>query len=348
MSLINHTNSKKHITQNVFDGPYVFYDQDNNTEAFYIEENNAYKTDSKQTLSVRFSNHADWDFSFRLKKELKIESCIYANADKIFVLSDIEGEFEAFRKLLISNKIIDEQYHWIFGSGHLVINGDMFDRGNEVTSLLWLLYKLEEDSIHNGGYVHIIIGNHEVMNLSGDLRHVDEKYFMHARALNKTYMQLFDKNTELGRWLRTKNVMEKIGDLLFVHGGVSPRVNALQFSIEEINNNCRPFYDQETDKEDSSLPLLISRQTLYWYRGYFREPFCTIDDINETLRLYDCKQIIVGHTILPDKNPALYYEGKILNVDVDHHNNIHAAVQIEGNHYFVADEEGNRRPLNYE
>ena len=36
---------------------------------------------------------------------------------------------------------MDEKYQWIFGKGHLVICGDLFDRGNDVAAELWLIYK---------------------------------------------------------------------------------------------------------------------------------------------------------------------------------------------------------------
>ena len=83
----------------------------------------------------------------------------------MFVLSDIEGEFAAFKSLMQGNGIMDQNYKWTFGDGHLVICGDLFDRGNRVTEYLWLLYKLEDEAKAQGGYVHVILGNHDIMNL---------------------------------------------------------------------------------------------------------------------------------------------------------------------------------------
>ena len=62
----------------------------------------------------------------------------------MFVVSDIEGEFKAFRQLLQGNNIIDENFNWTFGNGHLVLTGDFVDRGTLVTEVLWLIYSLEE------------------------------------------------------------------------------------------------------------------------------------------------------------------------------------------------------------
>ena len=67
----------------------------------------------------------------------------------MLALSDIEGEFENFRALLIAGHMMDSLYHWTFGKGHLVICGDLFDRGRDVVAELWLLYKLEDGQLPN-------------------------------------------------------------------------------------------------------------------------------------------------------------------------------------------------------
>ncbi|GAA4213241.1 hypothetical protein GCM10022289_45130 [Pedobacter jeongneungensis] len=101
---------------------------------------------------------------------------------------------------------------------------------------------MEEKAKAAGGYVHVILGNHDIMNLSGDFRHVDRKYMRIAESLGLDYIRLFDEDTELGRWLRTKNVVERVGDYLFVHGGISPEVLKLDLSLQQLNDIARPYY----------------------------------------------------------------------------------------------------------
>jgi len=150
---------------------------------------------------------------------------------------------------------MDKRFNWTFGSGHLVICGDLFNRGRNVTEFLWLLYRLEDKAKAAGGYVHVILGNHDIMNLSGDLRFVDRKYLLSARSLGMDYAKLYDQNTELGSWLRTKNIMEKIGDKIFVHGGISPSLLNLKLSIQQINDMARPCY--ATQKKDLSVMMQL-------------------------------------------------------------------------------------------
>jgi len=125
----------------------------------------------------------------------------------------------------------------------LVICGDLFDRGKDVPAVLWLLYKLEQDAKAKGSFVHTILGNHDMMNLSGDLRYVDPKYIKSVSAMGYDYMDLYNENAELGKWFRSKNLIEKIGDNICLHGGVSAEINKLGLSVEEINKVSRPTSD---------------------------------------------------------------------------------------------------------
>ena len=111
-----------------------------------------------------------------------------------------------------------------------------------VMEVLWLIYSLEEKAKAAGGYVHFILGNHEIMNMTGDMRYVQARYPEHAALMNKHYMQLFGADTEIGRWLTTKNVAERIGNIMFAHGGFSPYVNHMQLPLKALNDLVRPYY----------------------------------------------------------------------------------------------------------
>ena len=66
-------------------------------------------------------------------------------------LSDIEGNFQAFRDFLINAKVIDTGLNWTFGDKHLVLVGDFVDRGASVTQVLWLIHKLEQQACAPAG-----------------------------------------------------------------------------------------------------------------------------------------------------------------------------------------------------
>jgi len=328
----------------IADGPYVFY-KGSKRISKTIVAGTVKSKEVMQRITLELGGPAK-GFSVILKKTLSVEPAVYPEPEKIFAVSDIEGEFEGFRKLMIANGVIDEQFNWTFGKGHLVIAGDLFDRGKQVTEYLWLLYGLEDKAKAAGGYVHVILGNHDVMNLSGDLRYVDRKYLLSAEQLGMDYMSLFDKNAELGRWLRSKNAMEKIGDKLFVHAGISPELVKLGYGIQQLNDLARPYYDTPKKDLPLSLQTVFGKDGPFWYRGYFMAPRATMQDVDNALHLYVCKQIIVGHTIV-NKNITAYYDSKIIGIDVDHHAGKHFGILLSAGRWQVADVKGKLSDLVY-
>jgi cytochrome oxidase Cu insertion factor (SCO1/SenC/PrrC family) len=104
------------------DGPYVFHTNDS-LSVYSIKNNNVscqQVTKAKECLINVQSDRKDKSFQVKLKSKLEFEPSEYIKPEKLFVFSDIEGNFEAMRRLLQSNKIIDENFNWIFGNGHLV------------------------------------------------------------------------------------------------------------------------------------------------------------------------------------------------------------------------------------
>ena len=57
-------------------------------------------------------------------------------------------------RLMRANGVIDREMKWAFGEGHVVVVGDMFDRGPNVTDVLWLLYQPMRPFAHRGGTHH--------------------------------------------------------------------------------------------------------------------------------------------------------------------------------------------------
>jgi cytochrome oxidase Cu insertion factor (SCO1/SenC/PrrC family) len=344
--------SKKRAELN--DGPYVIYKEDSVLVSYVNSMNgiptaktemSKFKKDEPLIINIS-TDHYPKTVSVKLKPQLQNEPSAFAKPSKQFVLSDIEGNFDALRELLQSNKIIDENYDWIFGDGHLVFVGDMFDRGKQVTECLWLIYSLEEKAKKAGGYVHFILGNHEILNLSNDQRYLREKYKETATLLDEKYAKLYGINSELGRWLGTKNIIEKVGDVLYTHAGISREVNLLPLSLEKINDLIRPFYaERDRFKNKNTIPelrvLFNSRLSPFWYRGYYKgDEVATV--IDSSLQKFEVAHIITGHTIVSD-TVSVHFNGKILNVDTHHARDESEALLIVGPNYYRVDRLGNKK-----
>jgi peroxiredoxin len=331
------------------DGPYVLF-RSNNSMVIYTINNARISTLATgnlkgHVLKVQTDLPGKY-FELLLKSKLTKEPSEYFNVDKLFVVSDIEGNFSALRRLLQVSGVIDDNYNWTFGKGHVVVNGDVFDRGQQVTECLWLIYSLEEKAKAAGGYVHFILGNHEIMNLKGDFRYVQEKYRSNVKRMGISYAQLWGLESELGRWLRTKNVIEKINDILFVHGGIASEVNQMPISIDEINSLVRESYREEGNLEirKNIGKLFDKRISPFWYRNYYEDDGdpkkargCQVDS---TLKKFAVRRIITGHTITD--SISVHYEGKVINVDTYHAKGRSEAVLILGGDCYRVKNNGDR------
>ncbi|NOT52352.1 MAG: metallophosphoesterase [Chitinophagaceae bacterium] len=326
-----------------FDGPYVLYKEDKMIVRYVMEEDGwkIMKSDTvdllkKSTTAISVAtDEPGITFPVLLKAALENEASEYNDVAKQFVVSDIEGNFRFFRKLLQGNGIIDSNYNWTFGNGHLVLTGDFFDRGNQVTEALWLIYSLEEKAKAAGGYVHFVLGNHEIMNMNGDLRYLHPKYRETAMLLGEKYEYLFSEYSELGRWLRTKNIMEKVGDILYAHAGISSQMNKMNVTLQTVNDLARPWYPDSSFKyTDLRVDTIFSDAGPFWYRGYYKTPSPTVmQQIDSTIQKFGVKYIATGHTVVAD-TISVRYNGKLFNTDVHHAAGKSEGLLIEDGKFF--------------
>jgi cytochrome oxidase Cu insertion factor (SCO1/SenC/PrrC family) len=342
------------------DGPYLINEQDN-----LIKYEFSGMTVSKETVQQPFINYYS-GYNQLTKVELKTgivaEPSEFKKPPKLFSFSDIEGNLPALKKILQENKIIDGQLNWIFGNGHLVFGGDMFDRGSQVTECLWLIYSLEEKAKAAGGYVHFVLGNHEIMNLQGNTTYAHPKYIENAAKLNTTIKKLYGENSELGKWLRSKNIIEKIGDLLFVHGGIGIEfADSVKLNIDEVNQLARKHYADESAKNSQDVNTRLIFDGVFgpfWFRQYYDDKDKVYEKVHDTsvkiivhkptpeqmdniLSKYKVSHIITGHTIKAD-TISTYYANKVINTDTEHAKGKSEALFIEGTKFYRVNDKGQR------
>ncbi len=247
----------------------------------------------------------------------------FEQPEKLFAISDIECSFLNTVSMLQAGRVIDEDYNWIYGKNHLVVNGDVFSRGLDMVALLWLLYKLDNESQQAGGKMHLTIGNHEAMNLKGDVRYVMQRYLDFCNDMKLDYASLFDEHTELGRWLRTKYTIVRIGRTLFVHAGISKELMALGLHTEQINDIVRRDLGKQTSELGEHARVIFGSNGPHWYRGMVlvgesRNPIFA-EEIKPILAHYDVDRVVVGHC----KGDDIYKlrDKLVVVIDVNHTRN---------------------------
>ena len=284
---------------NFSDGPYVFISNNRLIEKKILNGE----------VTSRVLKPSSYDTIFTPQKSR------YENVENIAALSDIHGQYDLAVEILKNNGIIDRNLDWNFGKGHLVIVGDVFDRGPKINEMLWLLYKLEIQAKETGGRLHFLLGNHEYMVLHKDLRYVHDRYKIATKLLGLEYDELYSNQTIIGRWLRSKSTIIKINNSIFVHGGVSEEFIAENgINLSNTNQIMRSSIERSKQEMKSTdfYKTYYGKKSLIWYRGYFYDNLVDAD-ITKILTRVNSGHIVVGHC--SNKEVVQLYDHKIFGVD---------------------------------
>lgn len=91
---------------------------------------------------------------------------------RIVAVGDLHGDFSAWRDILRSASLVDNKGHWSGGDTTLIQTGDAVDRGPNSLEIIQDLMRLQKEAVRAHGQLIAMVGNHEAMNLTGDLRYV--------------------------------------------------------------------------------------------------------------------------------------------------------------------------------
>jgi len=317
---------KSKMLSTLNDGPYIFIEKDQLVEKKVVNGEVVVEKLAKDAYPTKF----------------KRDKSKFKKVDKIAALSDIHGQHDLAVEILTNHQIIDAEQNWNYGEGHLIIVGDIFDRGPKVNETLWLLFKLERQAKDAGGKVHVLLGNHEYLIFQKDLRYIHKKYAMVSGLLQTNYTDLYGKNTVMGRWLRSKNTIVKINDNTFVHGGISKEFLEVPYNMTQINNIMSESIDIAEEVLDSTgISYYYFGETgPVWYRGYFYDNLPD-KEISEILSGISTKHIVVGHC--SNETIVELYDGKVYGVDSSIKLGEYGELLlIEGKNYYRGTKEGKR------
>jgi hypothetical protein len=191
-----------------------------------------------------------------------------AQPPRVVAIGDIHGDFGAFAGILQRSALVDSNLRWTGRNSTLVQTGDFLDRGPQSKMVMDLLMNLQREAPRQGGRVIVLLGNHEAMNIYGDLRYVsageyasfaDNRSESRRKSAYTSYVRLYETEPPLsetdwmkahppgfiehreafgpdgkyGKWLRGLPAVTRVNDSIFLHGGISPELSSL--TIEKIN-----------------------------------------------------------------------------------------------------------------
>ena len=330
---LNSNDSLVSAPLSIFDGPYVFYNDtaiktillmvNDTTQEITRREQTYNLSDTNRVLEGLGQNFSD--YIINPYTEYTYDSIFEHKAEKICAISDIHGSYNHFVKLMISNGVINQSMDWIYNEGHLVILGDVFDKGSGVTESLWLIKKLESQAREAGGKVHFVLGNHDAFILLKFSGRTQRKYNVTAYNIGVWYFQLFGNDTELGKWLRKKPIAIKINDILFSHGGISNSIIRNQMDLVDINKRMWKILEHDNviffaDKDQELSRLILGACGPVMFRGYVDSSYAhcnesvTIHSVKEVLDFYNCDKMVVGHEEVEHINAT--YNDMVYSINV--------------------------------
>jgi hypothetical protein len=107
----------------------------------------------------------------------QIDEYQWDGVERIVAVGDLHGDFGNYMATLTAAGLVNRKGKWSGGKTHLVQTGDIPDRGPDTEKIIEHITKLARQAKKKGGRVHSLIGNHEAMNVYGDLRYVSDGEF---------------------------------------------------------------------------------------------------------------------------------------------------------------------------
>ena len=270
----------------------------------------------------------------------------YADVERVVAVADVHGAYQPMVRTLTNAGIVDADLAWSGGAAHLVIVGDILDRGPDSRDVMDLLMRLEGEAASAGGRVHVLIGNHEAMNLVGDLRYVARKEFaafaeeetaaerekwltalaersdVAAEGLDEfradfnrryppgffAHRRAFAAEGQYGKWLLSKPVIVVINGTAFVHGGLSPAV--AEIGLDGVNGRLVDEMARYVAELEALYEgnVLLPTDNFYSHIDRLEAFMPKLDADVSLLDAVESAKILFGSEIHADDGP-LWYRG---------------------------------------
>lgn len=251
----------------------------------------------------------------------------YPGAPRVVAIGDLHGDLDACRRALRLGGAIDEADRWIGGDLVVVQTGDQLDRGDDEQAILDLFTRLAGEAAAAGGAVHVLNGNHELMNVALDLRYVTpggfedfqdavtvgevDSVLLGFDEAQRARVVAFRPGGPYARVLAERNTVAVVGDNVFAHGGVLP--GHVERGLEAVNAEIRAWILGEGPNPEWVHKGCCSPTWTRLYSVDVTDGAC--DTLDAVLTRLSAKRMIVGHSI-QEEGIASHCGGKVWCIDV--------------------------------
>jgi hypothetical protein len=246
--------------------------------------------------------------------------------DRVVAIGDLHGDLDAARAALRLSGATDSRDRWVGGKLVLVQTGDILDRGDGEEAILDLFQRLATEARSAGGEVHLLNGNHELMNVDLDFRYVTEAGFRDFEGMvpdapsdslldllpehERPRAALFRPGGPMARNFADRPLALSIGENLFVHGGILPE--HVEMGLEAMNQATSAWLAGRGPRPE----WLSGERSPVWTRLYSDQPGpAACDTLRQVLDRLEVERMIVGHTVQGTGITA-YCGGLVWGIDV--------------------------------
>jgi hypothetical protein len=237
-----------------------------------------------------------------------------ATPQRVVAIGDLHADINAARSAFRLAGAIDEQDRWVGGDLIVVQLGDLIGRSYEEKAVLDFMFDVREQADAAGGTVHILIGNHEIFGARLRLSVVDERAYAPFEAipgLDRDHPALADLSEHqrargaalmpgghYTRKLAEFPVVLKLGNTVFVHGGVTP--HWAKYGVDKINHDVSQWFAGKTGEPvwakgvDSGNLDDIVVMSRHFSRDVDADD-CAL--LEESLTLLDAERMVVAHSV---------------------------------------------------
>lgn len=245
--------------------------------------------------------------------------------ERLVAIGDLHGDVDAALAVLRLAGLVDAAGAWSGGAAWLVQTGDITDRGPDSKGVIALLRRLSDEARAAGGHVLPLLGNHEVMNLTGDWRYVSAEDLAGygGEAARKA---AYAPTGEDGAWLLQRDAVARVGDTVFVHGGVD--AHWAKLGTRGINATVRGALLGQ------GPPDILGPDGPLWNRAYLlADPVAACAELGRALTELGATRMVVGHTTQRTGQIAERCGGQLYGIDTGisaHYGRNLAALEIRG------------------
>ena len=248
---------------------------------------------------------------------------------RMIVIGDLHGDIAMLCSCLYMASIINTKMEWIAQppNTYVVQMGDQLDSVSRDSQEPWeklddvklmeFTDKLDQVARKKGGRFISMIGNHELMNLQGNFMYVSS-HSMARSGGSQGRFQRFKPGGSYATLLSKRNVIQKIGSLLFCHAGLLPHhLDLVGNHLETINNLYRKFaLNQPMNPMEEHMvnELFVSELSLLWNRLYLNTTPEMDQVLQLTLEKTQTRHMMIGHNPVPHITPL--YGFKLWLTDV--------------------------------